>query len=138
MSTAVGGGPLTVVHVITSLTTGGAERQLELLVRRSPHDTTTIALYEGGPVADSMRAAGEAVEMLGMGGWRKALAPVRLAARLRDLITQGTIAPGTRINEVALCAKLGVSRTPLREAVRMLAGEGLVSWCRPGARWCAR
>ena len=49
-----------------------------------------------------------------------------VAARLRDLITQGTIAPGTRINEVALCAKLGVSRTPLREAVRMLAGEGLV------------
>lgn len=49
-----------------------------------------------------------------------------VAERLRDLITQGAIAPGTRLNEVALGAQLGVSRTPLREAVRMLAGEGLV------------
>jgi DNA-binding GntR family transcriptional regulator len=49
-----------------------------------------------------------------------------VAARLRDQITQGEIAPGERLNEVALCAQLGVSRTPLREAVRMLAGEGLV------------
>lgn len=49
-----------------------------------------------------------------------------VAARLRDLITQGIIPAGARLNEVALCAQLGVSRTPLREAVRMLAGEGLV------------
>ncbi|MBO1077932.1 GntR family transcriptional regulator [Roseomonas haemaphysalidis] len=49
-----------------------------------------------------------------------------VAARLRDQITQGIIAPGERLNEVALCLQLGVSRTPLREAVRMLAGEGLV------------
>ena len=44
-----------VVHVITTLVTGGAERQLELLVERSAADTTTVALYGGGPVADSMR-----------------------------------------------------------------------------------
>jgi DNA-binding GntR family transcriptional regulator len=49
-----------------------------------------------------------------------------VAVRLRDLITQGLIPAGDRLNEVALCAQLGVSRTPLREAVRMLAGEGLV------------
>lgn len=49
-----------------------------------------------------------------------------MAARLRDLITQGAIPAGSRINEVSLCAQLGVSRTPLREAVRLLAGEGLV------------
>ncbi|MCQ4160314.1 GntR family transcriptional regulator [Roseomonas sp. GC11] len=49
-----------------------------------------------------------------------------VAARLRDLITQGIIPAGARINEVALGTQLGVSRTPLREAVRMLAGEGLV------------
>ena len=36
--------PLKIVHVITSLTTGGAERQLELLVNRSQHHTATIAL----------------------------------------------------------------------------------------------
>jgi DNA-binding GntR family transcriptional regulator len=49
-----------------------------------------------------------------------------VASRLRDLITQGEIPAGARINEVVLGAKLGVSRTPMREAVRMLAGEGLV------------
>ena len=49
-----------------------------------------------------------------------------VAVRLRDMITQGVIPAGARINEVALCAQLGVSRSPLREAVRVLAGEGLV------------
>jgi DNA-binding GntR family transcriptional regulator len=49
-----------------------------------------------------------------------------VATRLRDLITQGIIPAGARINEVVLGTQLGVSRTPLREAVRMLAGEGLV------------
>lgn len=49
-----------------------------------------------------------------------------VAARLRDLITQGVIPAGARLNELALCAELGVSRSPVREAVRVLAGEGLV------------
>lgn len=75
--------PLRVVHVITSLTTGGAERQLEMLVRRSAHDSVTIALYAGGPVADSMRAAGERVEVLDLVGWRRLLTSVVLARRLR-------------------------------------------------------
>lgn len=74
-----------VVHVITTLVTGGAERQLELLVQRSAADTTTVALYDGGPVADSMRAAGHRVEVLGMAGWRKAVAVPRLALLLRRL-----------------------------------------------------
>ncbi|MEO6996630.1 MAG: glycosyltransferase [Terracoccus sp.] len=77
--------PLRVVQVITSLPTGGAERQLELLVGRTHEQTTTIALYDGGPVADSMRAAGHRVEVLGMQGWRRFVAPVRLARRLRRL-----------------------------------------------------
>ncbi len=46
--------------------------------------------------------------------------------RLRDLITQGKLAPGTRLNERLLCERLGVSRTPLREAIKLLAAEGLV------------
>src|SRR5690606_16181412 len=46
--------------------------------------------------------------------------------RLRDLIIQDRLAPGTRINEVQLGALLGVSRTPLREAIKTLAREGLV------------
>jgi DNA-binding GntR family transcriptional regulator len=46
--------------------------------------------------------------------------------RLRDLIIQGTLAPGSRLNERLLTAQLGVSRTPLREALKVLATEGLV------------
>lgn len=46
--------------------------------------------------------------------------------RLRDLIIEGRLAPGTRINEVQVGALLGVSRTPLREAIKTLAREGLV------------
>ena len=46
--------------------------------------------------------------------------------RLRDLIVQGRLAPGARMNERLLTAQLGVSRTPLREAFKVLATEGLV------------
>ena len=46
--------------------------------------------------------------------------------RLRDLIIQGQLAPGERLNERVLCERLGVSRTPLREAIKLLATEGLV------------
>jgi DNA-binding GntR family transcriptional regulator len=48
------------------------------------------------------------------------------ADRLRDLIVQGSLAPGARLNERLLTAQLGVSRTPLREAFKVLATEGLV------------
>ena len=50
----------------------------------------------------------------------------QVAERLRDLIIEGHLAPGSRINEAALVEMLGVSRTPLREAMRTLAGEGLI------------
>ncbi len=46
--------------------------------------------------------------------------------RLRDRIVQGDLAPGARLNERVLCEQLGISRTPLREAIKMLATEGLV------------
>jgi len=46
--------------------------------------------------------------------------------RLRDLIVQGRLAPGTRLNERLLTGQLGISRTPLREAIKLLATEGLV------------
>ncbi len=46
--------------------------------------------------------------------------------RLRDLITEGVVAPGEKLNEMQLCAELGVSRTPFREALKTLAGEGLI------------
>ncbi|HEX6157429.1 MAG TPA: winged helix-turn-helix domain-containing protein, partial [Burkholderiales bacterium] len=46
--------------------------------------------------------------------------------RLRDLIIQGQLAPGSRLNERLLCERLQISRTPLREALKLLATEGLV------------
>jgi len=46
--------------------------------------------------------------------------------RLRDMIIEGRLGPGQRINEGQVGAQLGVSRTPLREAIKTLASEGLV------------
>lgn len=45
---------------------------------------------------------------------------------IRDLIIEGDIATGARISERELCDRFGVSRTPLREALKVLASEGLV------------
>ena len=45
---------------------------------------------------------------------------------LRNAIIQGEFQPGERLMEVTLANKLGVSRTPVREAIRMLELEGLV------------
>lgn len=49
-----------------------------------------------------------------------------IVARLRALIVEGEIAPGERINERELCERFDVSRTPLREALKVLAMEGYV------------
>ena len=46
--------------------------------------------------------------------------------QLRDLIVQGELAPETKLNERVLAERLGTSRTPLREAIKFLASEGLV------------
>ncbi|MEO6269376.1 MAG: GntR family transcriptional regulator [Lautropia sp.] len=49
-----------------------------------------------------------------------------VAERLREMIIEGRLAPGTRLNERVLCELLRVSRTPLREAFKVLAAERLV------------
>ncbi|MDZ7920255.1 GntR family transcriptional regulator [Rhodoferax sp.] len=49
-----------------------------------------------------------------------------VADGLRARIFDGALAPGSFIDEVALCAELAISRTPLREALKVLAAEGLV------------
>jgi DNA-binding GntR family transcriptional regulator len=45
---------------------------------------------------------------------------------LREFIVEGVLAPGTKLNERELCDTLGISRTPLREALKVLAAEGLI------------
>lgn len=49
-----------------------------------------------------------------------------VAAQLRRLITEGHIAPGEQIDQSSLAGQLGVSRSPVRDAVRRLAAEGLL------------
>ena len=50
----------------------------------------------------------------------------QVAQRLRQMLLEGRIAPGAKLNERELSERLNVSRTPLREAIKMLAAEGLV------------
>jgi len=50
----------------------------------------------------------------------------RIAEQLRELILDGELAPGAPLVEIALAADLGVSRAPVREALRILGLDGLV------------
>ena len=52
--------------------------------------------------------------------------PDKVAGLLRDMIVQDVLVPGQRIRERSLAEQLEVSRTPLREALKVLATEGLV------------
>jgi DNA-binding GntR family transcriptional regulator len=49
-----------------------------------------------------------------------------ISEQLQQLIYGGEIAPGERLNEAALALRMGTSRGPIREAIRMLTGIGLV------------
>jgi len=53
-----------------------------------------------------------------------------LLNRIRELILQGELPQGTKIPERELCERYGVSRTPMREALKVLAVDGLV-WLEP-------
>ena len=50
-----------------------------------------------------------------------------VALRLREMILRGDLAPGERLAELALAERLGVSRTPIRQALPALAREGLLA-----------
>jgi DNA-binding GntR family transcriptional regulator len=52
---------------------------------------------------------------------------LRVAERLRGLIFAHQLAPGSWVDEQALASRYGISRTPLREALKVLASEGLVT-----------
>lgn len=57
----------------------------------------------------------------------------RVADYVRDLIVQDILKPGEPVNVQAICAALQISQTPLREALKMLAAQGLVE-LRPNKR----
>jgi DNA-binding GntR family transcriptional regulator len=48
--------------------------------------------------------------------------------RIRALVLEGEILPGARLGQVELAERLGISRTPVREALRRLTGEGLAEF----------
>lgn len=45
---------------------------------------------------------------------------------IRNFVVEGVLAPGIKLNEREICETLGISRTPLREALKVLAAEGLI------------
>lgn len=47
-------------------------------------------------------------------------------SRIRDMIVEGQLEPGSKISERQLCELFGISRTPLREALKVLAREGML------------
>src|SRR5258708_30165778 len=49
-----------------------------------------------------------------------------LVGHLRRFIVEGVLESGKKLNERELCETLGISRTPLREALKVLAAEGLI------------
>lgn len=75
--------PPRVLHVITALGTGGAERQLADVVAHATVPTRTIALHEGGLVGDAMVAAGHEVEVIGASRAGKPGALARLVQAIR-------------------------------------------------------
>lgn len=50
----------------------------------------------------------------------------QVAQQLRGLIFAGELSPGAFVDEVRLCEQLAISRTPLREALKVLSAEGLI------------
>lgn len=49
-----------------------------------------------------------------------------LVAGIREMVVAGTLRPGDKVPEQELCQRFGVSRTPLREALKVLAAEGML------------
>ncbi|MBA3670680.1 MAG: GntR family transcriptional regulator [Gemmatimonadaceae bacterium] len=87
---------------------------------------TRSAATRGARVA---RAAADTVAADAPHGFR----PEQVYQRLRDLIVQGLLAPGSRVVETEVANRLGVSRTPVREALQRLQQDGFVVGA-PGAQ----
>lgn len=74
----------------------------------------------------------KAKKVLQLRGANRALPPratllhEQAADVIRNMIIEGELAPGSRLPELELCELLGISRTPLREAVKVLSSERLV------------
>lgn len=86
-------------------------------------DHTDIDRQGGGGVGVSLRLPREKPAQRAI--HRRTL-HVDITEQLRDMIVESELAPGDRIDEKSLCELFQISRTPLREALKVLAFEGLV------------
>jgi DNA-binding GntR family transcriptional regulator len=77
-------------------------------------------------LADASTPAGEQGETEVVRRIARQTLPAQVAERLRDMIAEDALHPGQKLNEVRLAETLYVSRTPLREGIKLLASEGLV------------
>lgn len=71
-------------------------------------------------------------------GQRGGDAGARVAERLREEILRGALSPGDRIRQEELAERFGASRVPIREAIRILVHEGLVTTVANSGSWVAR
>ncbi|WP_123023505.1 GntR family transcriptional regulator [Mycolicibacterium stellerae] len=69
---------------------------------------------------------------------RDGVAGARVADELRDAILHGVYPPGTRLRQEELARQYGASRVPVREALRLLQSEGLVTTVANAGAWIAR
>ena len=68
----------------------------------------------------------ELIESEGQAG-RSADVPARIAERIRERIVRGAISPGVHMGQMQLAEEFGASRVPVREALKLLAAEGILS-----------
>jgi len=69
---------------------------------------------------------------------RDGVTGARVADELRDAILRGAHPPGTRLRQEKLAAQYGASRVPVREALRILESEGLITTVANAGAWIAR
>lgn len=91
------------------------------------HDATAGDTRDPGARSTYRRDVSTPTGLAGAAPADRTTLPAWVAERLRELITEGDLLPGARLNERALGDRLGVSRTPLREALRLLAADGVVA-----------
>jgi DNA-binding GntR family transcriptional regulator len=69
---------------------------------------------------------------------RDGVTGVRVADELREAILRGVYPPGTRLRQEELATQYGASRVPVREALRLLESEGLITTVANAGAWIAR
>ena len=64
--------------------------------------------------------------------------PSRVASTLREEILNGTLAPGDRLSQEDIAERFGVSRQPVRDALRQLEGDGLITMVANAGAWVSK